>query len=124
MPIPNKEGHEFIKKTKFRFGSDSVDTSVSNSDYSRISLYSGELPILTVREYAAAERIGKKHKLNVVNQDFGKGEGAEPEYETVYHFKCTTLEELRKAPKEIATAITELEKELGLVDESGERVLR
>lgn len=124
MPIPWKEGNEFLKKHKFRFGSEHVDTSVSNSDYSRLSLYSEELPILTAKEYDTAERIGQRHGLGVVNQDFGKGEGAPPEYETVYHSKCETLEELKKAPEEIAVAIRELEKEMGLVDESGERVLR
>jgi len=107
MPIPRKEANEFLRKTKLRYGSVSV-----GDDCEHIDIFSDELPIAAVPEYEKAEEIGKKHGLSVINQDFGLGEKAPPKYETVYSTTCTTLDELRKAPEKIATAITELEKEI------------
>ena len=111
MPISRRDGDKFIKESKMDFGCEQTNSESSYSNYAHISLFSEELSIATVKEYEIAERIGKKHGLKVVNQDFGKGEGAHPEYKTVYTGVYKSIKKLRKAPEEISAAIAELVKE-------------
>jgi len=112
MPITRKEANEFLRKTKLRYGSSSVDPTV-DSDYEHVDLFSEELPISLEKEYQIAERIGSRHGLKLIHQDFSPGEKGElTKYEPVYASTCKSLNELRKAPETIAKAIAELEKEL------------
>jgi hypothetical protein len=110
MTISKKEGDIIIKKATLPFGS-----SQSNPDdeYEHIDLFSNDaLPIATVKEYEIAERIAKKHGLEVVNQDFGEGEGMHPNYKTVYVAVCRHVDEAKTAEQRIRKAEKELEKEL------------
>jgi hypothetical protein len=114
LTIPKKEAIEILKKIKLRFGWDEIDSSKLRS----MDVYSQKLPITTVFETEIAEKIAKRYKnLKFLLQDFDSGEKGPPQWEPVFVVTCTSLKELKRAPRKIAKAIQELKKELGIWNE-------
>ena len=111
MPIPRKEAHEILKKCELRYGGFMVEPTI-DSDYKSIDVFSGELPVSTVKEFEEAKQIGEKYGLKLIIQNFTPGEGhpRSRDNETIYVSACTSLDELREAPEKIAKAIVELKK--------------
>ena len=110
MTITKSEGDRIIKSTKLPFG---CDTGNPTDEYNHISLCSEDaLPIATVKEYEMAERIGRKYDLEVVNEDFGKGEGMHPDYKTVFVAVSHDIDKARSAEERIRKAEKDLEQEL------------
>ncbi|MHA1865453.1 MAG: hypothetical protein ACTSWZ_03010 [Candidatus Heimdallarchaeaceae archaeon] len=108
MPLPRKETNEILKNIKLPYGG-----PVMNSQYKFIDIFSNELPIYTKKEFKIAEEIGKKHCLKLIFQDFSVGEKGEyTKYEPVYVLTCTSLDELKEAPKRINKATSELEEKI------------
>jgi len=111
MPIPYEIGLEIIKKTKFRYGAETVEISVK-SDWKWIEFYSEDLGIRSTGLINIAKKIGKGLDLETRWMDFTPGEGlgprGQPKFELVFVAHCTTVEELEQAPGKIAKACRRL----------------
>ena len=110
MTIGKKEGDRIIKTTSLPYGSSQGNP---DDEYEHVSLFSKDaLPIATIKEYEIAERIAKKYCLDIINQDFGEGEGMHPDYKTVFVAVSYDVDKAKTAEERIRKAEKELDKKL------------